>query len=1011
MATVEQFLADILPSQGFRFVFLNFRDGKPAQRDFSIDETDTLIGFAKWGAAKKADAYIAIGGYCPAPDGKMFRQAQYAYLHRCLRLDLDCGPSKDYPTKRDALKALGEFCTHYKITAPWVIDSGGGLHVYWPFTRDVSLAEWLSFADRLRAACNTQGLKVDGTTTNDAARVLRIPGSFNFKEETPRAVVILGAGTPVDPNWLVGQFPTTASGFALPMTGVPALPGMADDGLSGGRFPPYFMKDVITQCPGMQDMFATRGANAAEPLWKLTLDLINRSDETATGKEKLARHMSSGHRDFQEGTFIDKWSQVQRQNYHPPTCQRMSDAGMQACKTCPLKAAVSTPSALGRPKLQEIAAPCNSPAIPMPQPLQLPQAFQPLMVQPIGVFLLTGASTVQVIDGNLTKDVGIRKGLPCTRVVIKEKAPDGTETEREWYAPIMQYRILEVERLLDTVGAQSITAITIDRNSDGPKKIEFTNKALSEPQTFVSLMYAHGIHMTRKQAAQLQDVFMPEFLSQLQRARAANQIAGRCGWTDDQSGFVLGTRLFSKGKIEHVRPATAPEEMEAYHSAGDEISWRRAFDVTLSGGTDRQAVLALAIAAPLMVFTGLDGVLLNAYSPESGVGKSTLCDAALSIWGSPNKLRKDFRDTANATFKLASIVGNLPMVVDEFTNVEGRALSDYIYTITQGREKHRLTADSKLNASSSRWCLPTIVTSNNSVHEKLQAYRADAVAEAARVFELRLKPLNVSMDEMGRIKLELLGLRSNYGFLGPKLVEMFLSKPPEYWREMVGSRIAWWDKEVAVDASDRFRSATAALIDIGCALGRAMGFDFHRAQVIDTIRMQWQEQQTEFEAARKQPLDFINGFIVEHLSDFAVLGGVTGDAAVSGAPRRFFGEIRSKTINGKPVTQSLMVPLDLLREYVREKNGNFKAINEWMRDEMNNGGHVLRMGKLIFLEGQYQQMQTQAVEFRASVLGGVKLAVHAPDPNNIPAAPAIKNSGLRGAPPAGVPFGKLNPVK
>jgi hypothetical protein len=601
------------------------------------------------------------------------------------------------------------------------------------------------------------------------------------------------------------------------------------------------------------------------------------------------------------------------------------------------------------------------------------------------VFLVDASSSVTVLaDGALSPHLCIKDGIPHTQAEVVD--PDGSK--RKYMRPIGSYRFLAVERLLDRAGRQSITAITIDRNTDQHVVLEIGSKELASAKDLSALMFANGIYMNDQDVTALRTKFLPMFLAQLQRARAANQIASRCGWTDDRTGFVLGTALYTAKGVEHVRPAAAPDEMKAYHVAGDEAKWRKAFDLTLAGGPDRQAVVALSIAAPLMVFTGVDGVMLNAYSPESGTGKSTLCDAALSVWGSPNKLRKDFRDTTNATSRLAAVVGNLPMVVDEFTNIEGKALSDYVYTITQGREKHRMSADAKLNLNNDRWCLPTIVTSNNSIHDKLQAYRPDAVAEAARVFELRLHPLQVPKEAMGGLKLDLLAIRDHYGFLGPKLIELYLSRDPAQWEETVSKRIAWWDKNVSSDTSDRFRSVIAALIEIGAAIGTAMGYAFDQAAIVEVIKTQWQEQQQEFEAAKRQPTDFINSYIVDNLSSFAFLGGQNADAMMSTQQRFFKGEVRGKSKDGKYTPMAVIIPQNLLRDYVREKNGNYKALLEWVKSELKNpNGVVSAMGPMPFLEGQYQEVRTAAIAFRPAVLGATVLRVVQPEVTTAPPPP------------------------
>jgi hypothetical protein len=337
--------------------------------------------------------------------------------------------------------------------------------------------------------------------------------------------------------------------------------------------------------------------------------------------------------------------------------------------------------------------------------------------------------------------------------------------------------------------------------------------------------------------------------------------------------------------------------------------------------------------------------------------------------GSPNVLRKDFRDTANATFKLAAVSGNMPMVIDEFTNVDGKALSDYVYTVTQGREKHRLTSDAKLNAGGDqRWCLPVITTANNSVHEKLQQYRPDSTAEAARVFEMRMHPLRVDPQKMGRIKEQLSALRRSYGFLGPQLVSLFLSKPPAYWQQQVMTRIAKWDREASASAGDRFRSACCALIEIGALLGKALGFAFDPQGVEQQLRHHWTKQVTDFEAERKRPIDFLTNYILRHSSDFVVRTGSDGIGVMNaGQPRRLMGEVRGVSINGRWEGRSVLIPADLLREFVRDQNGNYKSVAEWLEGP---NPMVLRHGKLELMSGTTYAMRAMAYELEHAAIMG-----------------------------------------
>jgi hypothetical protein len=994
MQLPSDFLSAVLPANGWRifdFIMPGPDGNRPAvQYDFmpyALAEAEPLID---WAMNKGADVYVAIGGFGTsmrtvtagrrAGEQLVSRKAENALEHRCLRIDIDVSidPAKSpYATKAEAWIAAKAFITKVGMPTPLVVDSGYGLHVYWLFDRDVPTTQWSALSRQLGAAMVAEGLAVDTTTTEDAARILRLPGTSNFKNGTAVPVRQLCMGVPTDP----ATYADLLKGYT-PMLAMPTLQGALPAAMRGqtsplseGLHPPYMLRGLLTGCPGMTAQLASHGAGVVEPLWHATLAAVWKSAETDAVKERVARALSDGHASFSEGGFQQKWQQVQQQNYEPGTCERFANLGMPECQTCPLRSSVKSPVVLGRlaPQLVD-----NQPAVPLATPVvpMGPAAPQLVGVVTQGIFAITpGAASVQLVDGNLTAWLSLNQGIPCT-VKIEPSPVQGQPPVRTLHR-IGSYPLRSCERLLDASGRMALVAITFDRQTDGPVRIEFSHRELSDSRAFSIMLHANGVHMHANDVKAFQDKFMPEFLAQLQRIKQANAIAGRCGWSEDFQSFVLGTRLYTAAGAENIRPSGAPEEMEAYHEAGDRTLWREAFDMVLASGPDRQAVVALGIAGPLMAFAGVDGVLLNAYSPESGVGKSTLCDAILSIWGSPNRLRKDYRDTPAATFHLASVSGNMPLVIDEFTNVDGKELSNYVYTITQGRERHRLSSDSKLRANVNRWCLPVIATSNNSVHDKLQNYRVDATAEAARVFEMRFHPLRVDPAAMGQHKRVLSQLSHHYGFMGSELVQLFMSKPEAYWRQMVIARIAWWDAAMAETTGDRFRSVVAALIEIGAVIGHTLGYQFDRPAIVDVVKEQWAKQVTEFDAVRVKPEDFITDYIAANLTKLAVFGGANGDSLLGTLGHEFAGEIRGTIKNHTQLAvQSVAIPAKSLRQFIVEANGNPKAVSEWIiKESMKPNGMVERVGQMTFLAGTPRSIRLSGYKFSAGIMGITVLSV------------------------------------
>ena len=101
-----------------------------------------------------------------------------------------------YDTKKAAAVSLNDFMVKTGLDllgTPYIVDSGGGLHCYWPFTKDIPVTEWKPVAENFKRLCRQESMSIDMTVTADSARVLRFPGTFNNKEKyaAPRPVRIL----------------------------------------------------------------------------------------------------------------------------------------------------------------------------------------------------------------------------------------------------------------------------------------------------------------------------------------------------------------------------------------------------------------------------------------------------------------------------------------------------------------------------------------------------------------------------------------------------------------------------------------------------------------------------------------------------------------------------------------------------------------------------------------------------------------------------------------------------
>lgn len=154
------------------------------------------------GLKTHADIEREVQRLAMLPLNVFFAAGSYAGLNRkdpvakrAFWLDLD---GKDFAGGTDeAVRELGSFVKATGLPRPSIyVNSGRGVHVYWCLDRDVPVAEWRVVAEALKAKCSELGFAADPSSTSDAARILRAPGSLNRKGEVPIACnVIADTGT------------------------------------------------------------------------------------------------------------------------------------------------------------------------------------------------------------------------------------------------------------------------------------------------------------------------------------------------------------------------------------------------------------------------------------------------------------------------------------------------------------------------------------------------------------------------------------------------------------------------------------------------------------------------------------------------------------------------------------------------------------------------------------------------------------------------------------------------
>lgn len=166
--TAETFLSLVWPKNLIRFEMLELRairrSDNSIRREFLSSQEEFLKKAKSYGEGW--DIYFGVSTRFQSGGKK-----KDCYRIRCVWVDLD---TKDLPD-------FGE------IQPDLVVSSGGGYHLYWIFEDPVYIrgGRWREIEAINRALCK----KFKGDIASiDVSRILRLPGTNNYKHEKPRPV-------------------------------------------------------------------------------------------------------------------------------------------------------------------------------------------------------------------------------------------------------------------------------------------------------------------------------------------------------------------------------------------------------------------------------------------------------------------------------------------------------------------------------------------------------------------------------------------------------------------------------------------------------------------------------------------------------------------------------------------------------------------------------------------------------------------------------------------------------
>lgn len=219
-------------------------------------------------------------------------------------------------------------------------------------------------------------------------------------------------------------------------------------------------------------------------------------------------------------------------------------------------------------------------------------------------------------------------------------------------------------------------------------------------------------------------------------------------------------------------------------------AWDRMYQSEVKGNIPLEAVVLFGLTAPTVAFLGEDvhvqSQLIHIVG-DSSVGKTTALQLAISLFGAPtiskNSLIFNYNSTQNGLIKKLSGNMGIPMGIDEASMSSTKDWTEFLYIITGGEDKNRMTKDCLLAEQSP---FRTVVLSSGEF--SLISKAANNTGIRARVSEY--SGITWTQDSENSNKIKSICL-DNYGHLGPKFVEELMKLNKE---SLVKAHKSWCNK-------------------------------------------------------------------------------------------------------------------------------------------------------------------------------------------------------------------------
>lgn len=913
MLTRLEFWQQVLPPTGLYCVVGIRSDKQVSSQTFhqTLLEAEIAVDALD---GKHINAFIAMASFGDARS----RTSANAVSLRSLFIDLDVGDGdRKYPDQHAAVVALKQFVRDNKFPRPVVVNSGGGVHAYWPLVEVLPRQEWKALAEALKRTCVVYGLRIDPAVTADSARVLRAVDTTNWKDpNNPRDVTVIHAAPSTSVEVFRGLLGVEVE------TGLPAqlFPGTStgkpmDDVTKAllGNLPSSF-RLILKKSLGGKGCGQIRQAveesdTLPEPLWRAALSVAQHCKD----RSKAIHALSKDHPDYDWQRTEDKANGTSG----PYRCDTYESVNPAPCLECPHRGKIASPIMLGKGEVEVATEEDN--VVPVPD---------------------APGETYTIPEFPFPFVRGKHGGI-----YVRNKDADDNPVDEQVYSHDF-YLVNTVDDPVD--GMSGLFRLHLPQ--DGVKEFLIPMKDMTAKDVFSKRVSMQGISAIGKKMEALMS-FANMSIGKYQMEKRADKSRTQFGWADNYTSFIIGDRQITKDGVFHSPPSAMTLGMiKSFGKKGTLEDWKKIASFYNQPGMElHMFMLFVGFGSPLVPFALHKGGIVSLHSPNAGTGKTTTLRMINSIFGHPDDLMLIKADTINARFHRVGLLQNITPTVDEITNESPEATSEFLYHYLHARGKNRLQNSvngERLNLTT--WASHCVVTANARIEDKLFVKKRNPDGELARFLEFEYQPGNPrTKTDSDRV---FSALRMNYGVAGEPYIQYVMKDVDAVATTMNAMREAI-DVSANLSQRERYWSNIAVTSLTGGLLARDAGVldfltDADYQRVYDWVVGVLKNKRNSITISMLDPRMMLGAFLSEHINDTLVIdsGASLKTPGIPAVPKR---EPRGKLyIRFEPDVNLLYLNRTKFREFCTTAQVSYNSVIEaFTADGSFMGEKKARMGK------------------------------------------------------------------